>query len=89
MTVGRLKKELVMNKMGKADTKFWLKIITTEDIIRRIGYEGLPKFWAYYCKCGAHIQGSIPKSTNTNNTEMPIKSCPKCGAVVDEVSWFN
>lgn len=43
-----LKKELTMNEMEKPDTKFWLKIITTEDIIRRIRYEGLPKFWAYY-----------------------------------------
>lgn len=89
MTVGRLNKELIMNKMGKADTKFWLKIITTEDIIRRIRYEGLPKFWAYYCKCGAHIQGSVSKSIKLNDAKLPIKNCPKCGVVVDKVSWLN
>lgn len=89
MTVGRLNKKLIMNKMGKADTKFWLKIITTEDIIRRIRYKGLPKFWDYYCKCGAHIQGSISKSTKLNDAKLPITTCPKCGAVVEEVSWIN
>lgn len=83
------KKELTMNERVKPDTKFWLKIITTEDIIRRIRYKGLPKFGAYYCKCGAHIQGSSSKSTNINDAKLPIKSCPKCGLVVDEVSWLN
>jgi len=89
MTVGRLNKELTMNKMVKANTRSWLKIITTEDILRKVRFERMPKLWSYICKCSAHIQGSFSKSTNTNNTEFPIKSCPKCGAVVDEVSWFN